>query len=187
MKKVVLALAAFAASILSTGAMAQAYVGGSVGQGHSDSNCSGVATCDKNGTSYKVFAGYGFDHGVSIEGGYMYFGKAKASDFSGVALDSEAGGPNIGVALNVPVGTSGFGLGARAGVVSLKTKVTGSVVGFGSASESDTKTQGYYGVGASYSFTKNVRMDLGVDFSKAEFGGQKSDLRMGNVGMTYTF
>src|SRR6185369_14080395 len=186
MKKQAVALAFAAASLLSSGAaMAQQiYVGGAIGQGHADVDCFGASNCDKTDTAYKLFAGYGFGNGLSVEGGYMSFGKATASA-PGASSEIESGGPHLGVAFNAPIGNRGFGLGARVGVISMKTKISASLVGFGSGSESETNAEPYFGFGASYAFAPHLRMDLGADFSRAEFQGDKADVRAVTLGLTY--
>jgi len=79
MKKILIAVTVAAAALVSTSAMAQAYVSADVGIGHASVDCSGTTSCDKNGTSFKVTGGYKLGYGFAAEFGYIDFGKAKTS------------------------------------------------------------------------------------------------------------
>jgi OmpA-OmpF porin, OOP family len=185
MKKIAIALAAVAASLISTGAMAQAYVSGAVGQGHTNVDCSGTTSCSNNGTAYRLIGGYGFSNGLAAELGYLSFGKAEAS-VSGVSAELKAKAVTLGVAFRAKV-ASDWELGARVGVASVKTTISGSVAGFGSGSDSQTKAQPYVGIGAGYALTKNLTLEASADFSRAQYEDEKADVRALMVGARYTF
>lgn len=185
MKKFAFAAVVAAASTLSSAAMAQAYVSAAVGQGHLDADCTGVASCDNTGTAAKVTGGYTFAPGFAAELGYLSFGKAKASD-GPVSVDIKLEGFTVGVAFRAPLGEK-FGFSARAGAARLKSKVHGTVTGIGSASDAETHTKPYFGIGVDYVFNKNFRLEAGADFSKAELYDEKADVRAVTIGARFDF
>lgn len=174
-----------ATTLVSTGAMAQAYVSADVGAGHASLDCTGLASCSNNGTSFKVTAGYKVGYGLAAEFGYIDFGKATGSD-SGVDGKVEAKAWTLGVAYELPIAADFSGT-ARLGVASVKTTASATVVGVGSASESDTKTEAYYGLGANYAVTKNVKIEAGIDWSHANFQGSTAVVRSISAGLRYDF
>lgn len=89
--------------------------------------------------------GYKFSPQLSVEGGYADFGKIK---FSGAA--GEAKSIYAAAILSAPV-SDAFSVYGRLGVANTNRKA--SVFGY---SESDRKTEGIFGAGLSYAFTKNV-------------------------------
>lgn len=184
MKSSTLMSIAILASIASSGAMAQMYVSGAVGQGRADVDCTGVASCDKSGTAFKLAGGYGYGNGISAEVGYIDFGKIKSAD-SGSTLSATATGLSLGAAFELPVADS-LSLGARLGIVSLKSKVTVTGTG-GSGSVSETNAVPYYGFFGAYSVSKTTRIELGADFSRAEVLGEKADVRALTVGLRVAF
>ena len=185
MKKIVIALAAAAGSLISTGVMAQAYVSGAVGQSHVNADCSGIASCDNNDTAYKVTGGYTFGNGLAAELGYISFGKAKASN-PGISAELKAEGVTLGVAYRAALSPK-WGLTVRGGVVSMKTTISGSIASVGSGSDSQTKAQAYVGIGASYAITSNLSVEAGADFSQAQFETEKGDVRALTIGARYSF
>ena len=179
-----LSIALFASAAF-TGAMAQSYVSGSVGQGSVDVDCAGIASCDKKGTAFKVTGGYAYGNGISAELGYIDFGKAKFTD-AGVNASASASGFSLGAAFEMPVAQD-FTLGARLGIASLKTKISGSVSGLGSASVSETNAAPYYGFYGAYAVSKTTRIEFGADFSRGEFDGEKADVRALTAGLRFVF
>jgi OmpA-OmpF porin, OOP family len=185
MKNFASIVAAAVASLVSTGAFAQAYISGAVGQGHANLDCAGVASCNNNGTAFKAVAGFGFGNGLAAELGYINFGKAKASD-AGLAVELKTEAITLGGAFLAPIATD-WNLSARLGVASVKANASASLVGVGSGSQSETKTQVYGGFGVGYAVTKNASLEASADFSRFEFGGEKASLRALTLGARYTF
>jgi hypothetical protein len=184
MKKYAIALAVAAASLASTGAMAQSYVYGAVGASDVDLDCAGVATCDNKGTAFKL--GFGQDFGGwGFELGYADFGKAKAAD-SGITAEAKAQGVTMAVAW-LPQLSENWGLAARLGIGYVKTSLSGSISGLGSASGSEWNVAPYLGLGINYALTKWTKLELGVDFTKGEFDGEKADVRAVSLGFRYAF
>jgi OOP family OmpA-OmpF porin len=186
MKKIASVITLAALALATSGAMAQsAYVSGAVGQGEFDESCDGVPNCDTTGTAFKLIGGYQAANGLAGEIGYISFGKAKLSGY-GVSAEAEAGGLTLGLAYQANLG-SDFGLNFRFGAAAVKTELSASAAGYGSVSESETNWAPYFGIGASYAFTKTVSMVLSADFSKAEFDGAKDDVRAITLGLRFDF
>jgi opacity protein-like surface antigen len=184
MKKFAITVAAAAASLLSTGAMAQVYVSGAAGMGHVSMDCSGIASCDNSDLAVKFTGGYTFGSGFSAELGYIAFGKASASD-AGVSGDLKADAFTLGVAYQLPLNDS-WGVNFRLGAASVKAKAS-ATDGVTSASDSETNTAPYYGLGLNFALTKNTKFDLGADFSRAELGGEKANVRAVTFGLRHDF
>jgi len=185
MSKIAIAVAAAMAGLVSTGAMAQAYVSGGAGFGHANFDCSGATTCDNNDTAFKFVGGYGFGNGLAAEVGYIAFGKATASDAT-VSAEVKATAVTVGVAYQVAFGKD-WGANFRLGIASMKTAVSGTVVGLGSASDSETNTTPYVGAGVTYAVSKAVKFGLGADFSRAEYAGEKADVRALTFNVRFDF
>ncbi len=185
MKKFLIAASMAAAALVSTSAMAQAYVSADVGVGHGSVDCTGVSSCDKNSTSFKVTGGYKFGYGFAAELGYIDFGKVTASD-DGLSAKITAKAWTLGVAYEVPFTPELSGV-ARLGAASVDTKISASIVGEGSASESKTKTEAYYGLGLNYTVVKNVKVEAGIDWSHADFEGNTAVVRSITAGVRYEF
>ena len=185
MKKSLIAAALVATTFASTGAMAQAYVSADIGVGHASIDCTGTTSCDDNGTSFKVTAGYKLGYGFAAEFGYIDFGKAKAAG-AGFDAKLQAKAWTLGAAYELPIAADFSGV-ARLGVASVKTSASANVAGLGSGSASDTKTEAYYGLGANYAVAKNIKIKAGVDWSHADFQGSTAVVRSISAGVQYEF
>lgn len=71
----------------------------------------------------------------------------------------------------------------RAGLGYMKTSISGTVSGVGSASMSEWNVAPYVGVGVNYALTKTTKLELGGDFTKGEFEGEKANLRAVTLGV----
>ena len=187
MKKSLIVAALFATAFASTGAMAQAhaYVSADVGASHASLDCTGIASCDNNDVSFKVTAGYKLGYGFAAEFGYIDFGTAKASD-SGVDVKVKSKAWTLGAAYELPIAADFSGV-ARLGVASMKTTGSANIVGVGSGSVSDTKTEAYYGLGANYAVAKNIKIKAGIDWSHADLQGSTAVVRSISAGVQYEF
>ncbi|MBL0727657.1 outer membrane beta-barrel protein [Piscinibacter sp. HJYY11] len=184
MKTIQLAVAA-AALTLSSAAMAQsAYVTGNVGLGYVDA-CDDTPNCDDSSTAFKFVGGYDFGAGLAAELGYIDFGKARFS-VPGFTADFKVSGPTFGFAYNAPL-SKDVGLNMRLGIANLKTKISATASGFGSASDSETNSVPYFGLGLNFAVAQNVRFEAGVDFSRGEYDTEKADVRALTFGLRVKF
>jgi OOP family OmpA-OmpF porin len=185
MKNIRLALIACALTLISFGAMAQSvYVVGGVGFGNVDA-CEGVSNCDSSNTALKLVGGYEFGRGFAVELGYIDFGTAHVSSGS-LTADFKVKAPTFGVAYTAPL-SNAVGLNLRLGVANLKSNISVSVAGLGGASDSETKSAPYYGIGIQFAVAQNVRLVAAADFSRAEYHGEKADVRAITVGVRVDF
>lgn len=188
MKKIALALAAVAGCLLSTAVNAAGYVGGNVGAGHIEVDCSGADSCKNSTTSFKVIGGYELINNLYGELSYIDFGKARATvDVLGVSVKTtaRASGVGLGLAYQIPFGESWFGV-VRLGGISMNAKIRASAEGF-AESDSDTNFKAYAGLGFGYSFNKNWKIVGDADFSRAEYQDDEASVRSLSVGVRYDF
>ncbi|MBL0727715.1 outer membrane beta-barrel protein [Piscinibacter sp. HJYY11] len=174
-----LAVAAAAATLSST-AMAQAYLGAAGGRGTIPVDCAGLTSCDKKGDATRFLLGYRFAPGIAVEFGVSDFGTAKQA-FGSATADITVAAFTLGVAGDAPFGRWA-GLTSRVGLARLKTEVTS----FG-LHQSDTNTAPYVGVGLYVAPWQNIRIELGLDMSRAELNGDKGDVRAVLLGVRALF
>jgi len=157
------------------------YVTGAVGTTHLNANCQGAPSCDRSDTGGKLVGGYKFGNGFSAELGYINFGKAKLSDSSDW-MSTKVSAITLGGAYALPLNKD-WGLNLRLGVAQVKAKTDSS---FGvSGSQSDTNL--YAGIGASYAVSPSIKLELGVDSSKAGSGDNSGNVQLISVGATFAF
>jgi OOP family OmpA-OmpF porin len=186
LKRIAIVLASAAASLASSGAMAQAYVGADVGEGHFNVDCTGETTsCKTSNTASKFTVGYTYWNGISAEVGYIDFGKVQASN-STSSVELKASALTFGAAYAIPLSSS-WGLDVRLGVASVKTDVNATVAGLGSGSDSDSKAEIYSGLGLSYRFANHWSANVSADFSTSDYQGNKASVSAVTVGLRYHF
>ena len=182
-------LTALAALTLSTAASAQFYGVASVGTSRLDVDCTGASSCDKSDTGIKLMGGYRFMPNLAAEIGYFDYGKAKAAapGITGDIKNTAFGG---GVAYHLDLAPSWNAVG-RLGIAQVKTKISGSIAGFGSGSDSDNNTALYGGLGVGYKLRPNLSIDGAWDFSKSKYNKNGADesgnINMFSVGVTVGF
>jgi len=188
MKKAALTLAALT---LALGAQAQTnsnkpsvYGLLSAGQGHLNADCTGLQACDRNATGGKAALGYSFGNGFALEGGYTNFGKYRASQ-GGVGLNARPEALSLSGAYTADL-TPEWGLTGRVGVATVRTKL-GADVGLLSGSDAERKTQPIVGLAVNYALTPSTRVELGVDATRAQYQGEKSNVRMVSLGARMAF
>ncbi len=147
-------------------------------------DCTGTTGCDNSDTGVKLLGGYQLGNGLSVELGYVSFGKFSARDnIESLTLKSKAF--LLGGAYNLPL-NSDWGLNMRLGLAQVKT--TGEVTrGAVRGSVSDSKPKTYVGFGVTYAVSKTVKIELGADATEAEIVDQKGTLRLFSVGATFAF
>ncbi len=189
MKRNCIRIASVTAALFALPAAAQEpgfYAGISVGQSKFNNQCDGTpsgVTCDENTTTYKLFGGYQFNRNIAIELGYSpELAKASASGF-GLNVDAKASALEVVAIPSLPLGD--FSLFAKLGVYAAETKVSTNV-GLGATDNNSSWTAG---LGAGYSFTKNLGARAeGQRYNKV--GGDdtvKSDVDVFSVGVLYRF
>ncbi len=185
MKKWVGGLITISALLLSGGAMAQGYASFAAGQSKHVDGCTGFpGSCDDSGSSFKLAGGYYFADGVGLELGFVDFGKTKASGFGGT-VEVAVSAVTVGGAFKGNF-TPDFAALLRLGIASVKTEGKFSS-GFYNYSASETKAQPYFGLGLSYAFSKNLALEVGADFTKAELEGGSNNVRAYTVGLRVSF
>lgn len=188
MKRTWIGCIAMAALGLSTAAGAQAYLGAGLGATQLSADCTGTLTCDNSDTGFKFFGGYKFMPNVSGEVVYLNFGKAKATAMFGsstVQAEIKTSGIGAGVAVMGELAPSWLGV-ARLGVARMKADISGTMLG-ASASDNESSTQAYFGLGVGYALTKSLSLDLSADFSRSHYNGESGNVRMLGVGLTAAF
>ena len=191
MKKIALCLAALA---LAAGAHAQssrsninaAHTYGlvSLGQGHLNADCTGVQSCDRNALGGKAMLGYSFGNGFALEGGYTNFGKFHASE-GAVGLSAKPEALSVGGAYTAQLSPD-WGLTGRLGVARVRTKLNAEV-GTLSGSDSESKTQPIAGLAVNYALTPATRLEMGVDATRAQYQGERTNVRMVSLGARVAF
>jgi len=155
-----------------------------VGQGHLNADCTGVQACDRNATGGKALLGYSFGNGFALEGGYANFGRFHASQ-GAVGLNARPEALTLGGAYTAALSPD-WGLTGRLGIAHVRTKV-GADVGTFSGSDSESKTQPIVGLAVNYALTQSARLELGVDATRAQYQGERTNVRMVSVGARWAF
>ncbi len=203
LKRALASLLVVAGGALSSAALAQGYVGASIGQSDFKVDCAGLTTCDTKDTGYKLFGGYMFPPNLGVEGGWVDLGK-----FTG-SLDLVVGPPPVeetpsivltgstelkssglflaGIAV-APIGSgSVFG---KIGLANLKSELTLSALGV-SDTTSTRHTDVFYGIGVGYNFTKYVGMRAEYERFRIKYSDGveefKDDVDLLSVGVVYRF
>jgi len=170
--------------LITSGAHAQFYVGGGIGQAHVSipslsTTISGVPVTASAGktsdTSYKLYGGYQFTPNWGIEMGYNDLGNKYSGKITvaGLSATTPAKADNWYVAATgtLPLG-NGFSLLGKLGVVRNHTASgTTCVAGNCVSGSSDNRSQLLAGIGAQYSFTSNLAARLEYE----DYGRASSD------------
>ena len=186
MKKTLINAAIAATTVLAAaGALAQPYVGGSVGQ--SDYNIDGAS--DNKDTAFKLVGGWMFNPNFGVEASLFDLGKVQGS----VALplignvSAEAKVRGVGVYGLAALPIEQFSLFAKAGFAYSRAEVSATSA-FGGGSDTASKFNPAFGIGASYAFTKNIGARVEWERFRIEYpSSQKEDLDLISIGVTYSF
>jgi OOP family OmpA-OmpF porin len=181
-----------AASLASGAAFAQVgpYVGASLGGSqYSIPDVDGIdicafASCDKSDFGFKVFGGYMFTPYIGAELQYANYGKAAAS-VPGASLEVKSS--SIGGFLIAQYPIESFRIFGKVGFAYVDSKVSGTISGFGSDSESDTATNFAWGIGATYMVNKNVGVRFEYEQAKWEIQDTSDTVGMWSIGVQYHF
>lgn len=156
----------------------------SLGQSRLNVDCNGVQACDRSATGGKAVLGYAFGNGFSLEGGYHHLGKFRASN-GPLSVSGKPEALSLSGAYTAAL-TPDWGLTGRVGVASVRTKLHADA-GVLSGSDSERKTQPIVGLGLNYAITPAARIELGVDATRAQVQGERSNLRMVSLGGRFAF
>lgn len=190
MKKIAFTLAALA---LAAGAHAQTTANSSqphtyglvsLGQSRLNVGCNGVQACDKSATGGKALLGYSFGNGFALEGGYANFGKFRAST-GPLTVSGKPEAVILGGAYTAAL-TPDWGLTGRLGAAYVRTKLHADT-GVLSGSDKESKTQPIVGLALNYALTPSTRVELGIDATRAEYQGERTNLRMVSLGARMAF
>lgn len=175
-RQMVAAAVAATGMLFSAGAFAQAYVGGTVGRSIvNTTGCSASQGCKGEANMAKLLAGYSFNENFGLEASYADLGKVSAGNVTakGKAIDLAA----IARA-EVASGVSAFLKGG------LSYTKTNGILG-------DNATEAVYGIGATYSLTKQVALRAEWETRKVQYkltqNGWQETQRNLSVGVQYTF
>src|SRR5437763_5571017 len=153
LRGIVQLLAIFAGAVLSSVALAQAYIGASLGSTDAKDFCElRGGSCDKTGTAWRAFAGAHFTPNFALEAGFIDFGKTTDSDAGSSTKVDRRAGDVLGVLAYRANRASIFGkLGGYYG----QTKLT---VDTGGSPLQTTQSRGglTFGLGAQYDFFRNL-------------------------------
>jgi OOP family OmpA-OmpF porin len=200
---------AAAALLAVAGAQAQAYVGGNVGWGRVDVDCSDLDSCDKTNTGFKAYGGYRFSNNLAVEAVYFDWGKVTgqgtldlpneqlaslrarplSTSINSLSGDLEATGFGLGLAYFLPFATDFSGV-ARLGAVQNRGKIgiSDSIMSTGAAKNS---IQAYVGLGIGYNLTPNLAITAEADFSRVKWGAEgeyeSDNVQLYTFGLRYSF
>ncbi len=139
-------------------------------------------------TSHLEF-GYKFMPNLAAEIGYFDFGKVRASA-PGINAELKNSAFGGGVAYHLELAPSWNAVG-RLGLAQVKTKISGTVAGLGSASDTDNNTALYAGLGVGYKISKTLSVDGAWDLSKSKYNkngvDESGNINMFSVGLTFGF
>jgi OOP family OmpA-OmpF porin len=158
---------AFAILVFCTAAAAQPYGVVSVGASRLGLDCQGAASCDKTDVGAKVIGGYKFAPNWAAELGYFEYGKATAGDM-GISVSIRNTAFGLGAAFHQDL-TADWNAVARFGVARVETKLSGSVSGLGSASDTDNNAQAYLGMSVGYRLSKATTLEFAWDYGRSKF------------------
>jgi opacity protein-like surface antigen len=155
------------------------------GQSDYDADCSGLQSCDKTDSAFKVIGGYRFSRGWAVEAVALDFGKTTAALGTNSA-DVKVRAIGGGVALHADLGPR-LGATVRVGMANVRAEGTGRVGNTVVLSESDSSMEAYAGVGLAFSFTKNMAIEAGWDSTRGELDGDGGRVSAFSLGVKFSF
>jgi len=153
------------------------YVGFGVGRSKFESDCSSGFSCENRDTAYKLFIGGRLHEMVSVEAGYIDFGKASRD---GGSIDAH--GATLSLVGSVPV-AEGISLLGRVGTTYASTNRSAAVGSTGSENGFGV----HYGAGVGFSLTRTVQLVAEWERHQVEFRDSRRDLDIYGVGMRFRF
>lgn len=150
------------------------YGGAGIGQATIDA-CDGVANCDDEDTSWKVFGGWEMNSNIAFEAGWVDFGEITGSA-GGSAVSAEVDGWTLAAKGILPVNEQ-FGVFGKFGMIMWDVEGGGAASGM-----DDDGTDPMYGLGAQYMFTDQ----LGI-VGEWEWYDIDSDIDLFSIGALFKF
>ena len=199
-------IAILAAACLSTGAMAQTYMGVAGGLGNTEQDCTGSLTCKSNGSAMRVYGGMMLKRDVGLELGHTSFGKATTTwDYTYVdpytggsatvdKMEAKTDATYVALALQGPIGKERTSLAVmRLGLASVKTAFTSwgtvsyTVTSPYTTKDSYTKIKPYFGLGVAMPLASNVFLTVDGDFTQGYDGYESYSVRAFTLGLRAYF
>jgi len=182
MKHIVLGAMALA---LSASALAENYIGATIGASHIDIDCSVGTQCDDGDTSFKLYGGVDVSHqaalpGLALEVAYIDFGTARVTAPFVTVQSIDVSAVTFGAAIH-PKFTPALSGVARLGVAYVDAKSSGLLA----SSSSNLKL--YAGLGLEYALNKQFKLVGGADFINYDTGRQSGAVHLLSVGVQYGF
>lgn len=167
----------------------QAYVGASGGVSNWSVDCAGTTSCDKSGSSFKLFGGYDINPNFAVEGAYASLGKATATGViagvGNVAVESKASGFELAGVFKAPFSKEFTGF-AKLGVSFMKGEAS-AVAGAQAGSSSENSTNLLAGLGVSYAVTKDVAIRGEWETRKVKVAGDSGNVSNFTAGVQFNF
>lgn len=185
-KRTLFSVALAAGAAVSAPAFSQIYVGASLGNSDAKGFCDTHLTgnCDKTGSAWRVFAGYGITRNFAAEVAFIDLGKINATDGTTTVRSQSRGGELIGV-FSYPVDR--LSLFAKAGGYYAGTKISIETP-TGQQRPSEAKGGLTYGLGLQYDFARNfgVRGDWQRYAKVGTEQATTSDVDVFLIGLVWT-
>ncbi len=147
--------------------------------------CIDGLACDNKGETMKLSAGYDVGGGLSMEAGYIDFGKYGFKPTTALGINIKSTATVLNGALSLPV-TESWAVVGRLGVARVKTKLS-AYLGTLSGSNSETKSSAYFGAGATFAATKRVKLELAFSGTEAAYAGERRFLTTWTMGTSVSF
>jgi opacity protein-like surface antigen len=183
MKKTIVAALLLASCTI---ALAEPYIGGSIGYGTANIDCSAGSNCNANSTGGKAFIGYSFSPMFALEASYFDLGKVGANS-GPLSMDMKSSGYGLRGLLSVPFNKdfSGF---AAVGINSVKSKLNVRV-GNSSLDFDGSSTKPSLALGVDYALTPALKLRGEVEQTgfAAPQGLGNYHVTNFNVGLKYGF
>lgn len=162
------------------------YAGAALGATHVNLDCQGTSKCDTNDSGFKLFGGLKMSSNLSVELAYIDFGTGKYEYANGATtgrMDADA--LTLAAAWRTDF-TREFAGVLRLGLGYVQTKVKEHGPS-SSASVSSHATKPYWGLGAEYAFSKNLKGVASADFTTGKFRGTNGVLHLYSLGAEYVY
>lgn len=183
MKKTVVAMLSLWAAVNAFGQ--DFYVGAALGPSHVNLDCQGTSKCDQDDSGFKLFGGLKMSSNLSVELAYMDFGTGKYEYANGTTGRLDADAVTLAAAWRTDF-TREFAGVLRLGAAYVQTKVKEQGPA-SSARVSSHAAKPYWGLGAEYAFSKNLKGVASADFTMGKFRGTNGVLHLYSVGAEYAY